>query len=148
VYGGQLLAANNTIQAAFLGSPLFTSSSATTTLTLGTPTATSVVTLSVTPNPVTQQVPNANGATFFFTIKLTETAGVPTTVTGFSFAGTSYSGSIVHFFGSNALPAHGTLTGSISAGNIPTPSSELLVISGMDASGATWSQQVSISFVN
>jgi hypothetical protein len=148
VFGAQVLAANNSIEASFLGSPLFTASSATTTLTLGTPSATSAETLSVTPSPVAQQAPNANGATFFFTVKLSETAGVSTTITGFSFAGMSYAGSIAHFFGSNTLPAHGTLTANLSAGNIPVPASEILVLSGMDASGATWTQQVSISFVN
>ena len=44
----------------------------------------------MTPNPVYQQAPDANGATFSFTIQLNETAGVATTVTGFTFDGVSY----------------------------------------------------------
>ena len=76
VFGGQLLAANNTVQAYYGGSPTFSPSSAAATISLGAPTAASAVVLSVTPNPVYQQAPDANGATFSFTIQLNETAGV------------------------------------------------------------------------
>ncbi len=76
VFGGQLLAANNTVQAYYEGSPTFSASSAAVAISLGSPAATSAVAPSVTPNPVYQQAPDANGATFFFTIKLNETAGV------------------------------------------------------------------------
>ena len=147
VFGGQLLAANNTIQAYYEGSPIFTASSATTTLGLGAPAATSAVTASVTPNPVYQQAPDANGATFSFTVQLQETAGVSTTLTGFTFDGMSFGRSLASFFGSSTLPAHGTLTANLKAGNIPVPSSVVLVFTGKDASGAAWSQQIVVPFL-
>jgi len=147
VFGGQLPAATNTVQAYYGGSPAFSSSSATATASLGTPTATSAVAASVTPNPVYQQAPNANGATFFFTVQLNETAGVGTTVTGFTFGGVSYAGSIANFFGSTTLPAHGTLSASLKAGNIAVPSSVVMVFTGRDASGATWTQQIAVPFL-
>jgi len=105
VSGGQFLAANNTVQAYYGGNPTSGSSSASATITVGAPTATSKVTLSVTPNPVYQQAPDANGATFAFTVRLNETAGVATTVSGFTFDGVSYATSVAHFFGSTTLPA-------------------------------------------
>jgi len=147
VFGGQLQAAANTVQAFYSGSPLFTSSSASGTVNLGTPTATSAVTVSVNPNPVYQQPAQANGATFSFTIKLTETAGVPTTVTGFTVAGVSYAGSIASFFGSPALPAHGALTANLQAANIAVPSSLVMAFTGIDAGGTTWAQQVTVQFL-
>lgn len=147
VFGGQLLAASNTVQAYYGGSPMFSSSSAAATLNLGTPTATSKVVLSVTPNPVYQQAPNANGATFSFTIQLNETAGVDTTVTGCTLGGVSYAASIVSFFGSATLPAHGSLSASLQAVNIAVPSSMAMVLTGRDASGATWTQQIAVPFL-
>jgi subtilase family serine protease len=147
VFGGQLLAANNMVQAYYGGSPTFSSSSAAATLSLGTPTAASAVALSETPNPVYQQAPDANGATFSFTVSLNETAGVATTVTGFTFDGVSYAGSIANFFGSTALPAHGTLSSSLKVGNIAVPSSVVMLFTGRDASGAAWTRQIAVPFL-
>jgi len=147
VFGGQLPAASNTVQAYYGGSPMFSSSSAAATLSLGTPTATSKVVPSVTPDPVYQQAPNANGATFSFTIQLNETAGVDTTVTGFTLGGVSYAASIARFFGSTTLPAHGSLSASLQAANIAVPSSVVIVFTGRDASGATWTQQIAVPFL-
>jgi hypothetical protein len=146
VLGAQLLTANNTVQVYYGGSPIFGSSSAAATLTLGTPAA-SQVALSVTPNPVYQQAPDANGATFSFTVRLSETAGVATTMTGFTFDGVGYAASIAHFFGSNTLPAHGTLSANLKAGNITVPSSVVMVFTGRDSSGAAWSQQIAVPFL-
>jgi len=147
VFGAQLLAANNTAQAFYQGAPTFTPSSGSTTLTVGTPTATSAVTVSETPNPVYQQAPDANGVTFTFTVQLSETAGVATTVTGFTFGGVNYAGSVAKFFGSTTLPAHGSLSANLKAGNIPVPSTQIIVLSGRDASGVTWTKQISVPFL-
>ncbi|MGB9455452.1 MAG: protease pro-enzyme activation domain-containing protein [Bryobacteraceae bacterium] len=147
VSGGQLVAANNTVQAYYGGAPTFGPSSAVATLSVGAPPATSAVTLSVTPDPVYQQAPAANGATFSFTIQLSETQGVSTTVTGFTFDGVNFSSSIAGFFGSATLPAHGTLSTTLKAGNIPVPSSVTMVFTGRDASGATWTRQIAVPFL-
>jgi len=147
VFGGQLLAANNTVQAYYEGSPTFSTSSGAATLTLGSPAATSAVTPSVTPNPVYQQAPDENGATFFFTIRLNETAGVATTVTGLTLNGVSYAGSIAGFFGSATLPAHGALSASLRAASIPVPSSVSMIFTGRDASGAMWTRQIAVPFL-
>jgi subtilase family serine protease len=147
VFGGQLTAAASSVQAAYGGSPTFTPSSGGTTLNLGSPASTSKVVLSVTPNPVHQQAPDAGGATFAFTIQLKETAGVATTVTGFSFAGVSYASSIAKYFGGTALPAHGTLSATLKSASIPAPSTQVILFSGKDASGAAWTQQISVQFL-
>jgi subtilase family serine protease len=146
VFGGQLTAANTTVRADYAGSPTFSSSSATATLSLGTPSAASQVALAVTPNPVHQQAPDASGATFSFTVQLKETAGVATLVTGFSFGGVNYASSIAQFFGSTSLPAHGTLSATLKSKSIVPPSSMVMVFTGKDASGTTWTQQITVSF--
>lgn len=147
VFGSQLLTPNNTVQAAYGGSLTFTGSSASATLNLGTPTASSAVSVTVNPNPVYQQAPAADGAIFSFTIQLKETAGVATTVTGFSFGGVSYATSIGNFFGSTALPAHGTLSANLQSATIVAPMTAPIVFTGRDASGAAWTQQTSVSFL-
>ena len=147
IYGGQLLAQSTTAQAFYAGNPTFQGSNGAVTITLGAPAATSSVAISVTPDPVYQQAPDANGLTFSFTIQLTETAGVATTVTGFTFDGVNYSGSVGQFFGSTSLPAHGTLTSTLKAKNISVPSTVPISFTGRDASGSTWSQQISVPFL-
>ena len=147
VFGSQLLTAANTVQASYAGSPTFAASTASTTLTLGTPTAASAVTVTVTPNPVYQQAPASNGAIFSFTIQLKETAGVATTITGFTFGGVSYAASIAKFFGSTTLPAHGTLTANLQSATIVAPATEAIGFTGRDASGATWSSGTTVSFL-
>ncbi|MDR3699532.1 MAG: protease pro-enzyme activation domain-containing protein [Candidatus Sulfopaludibacter sp.] len=147
VFGGQLTAASSAVEASYGGSPTFTASSGATELSLGTPAANSKVVLSVTPNPVHQQAPDATGATFAFTVQLRETAGVATTVTGFSFGGVSYASSIARYFGGTALPAYGTLSTTLRSGSIPAPSTQVIVFTGKDASGAAWMQQVPVQFL-
>ncbi len=147
VFGGQLTAAASTVEASYGGSPTFTASSGTAMLSLGTPATTSKVVLSATPNPVHQQAPDASGATLIFTVQLKETAGVGTTLTGFSFGGVSYTSSIVRYFGGTALPANGTLSTTLRSASIPVPSTQLMLFTGKDASGASWSQQVTVQFL-
>jgi hypothetical protein len=146
VSGGRLVTADNTVQANYGGSPTFGPSSASATITVGNP-ATSQVVVSVTPNPVYQQAPDANGATFSFTVQLSDTSGISTTLTGFTFDGVSFTTSIAKFFGSTALAAHGTLAANLKAGNINVPSTVLMVFNGRDATGAAWTQQISVPFL-
>lgn len=105
------------------------------------------MTASVTPNPVYRQAPDASGATFSFTVQLQETAGVSTTLTDFTFDGMSFGGSLASFLGGATLPAHGTLTANLKAGNIPVPSTVVMVFTGRDTSGAAWSQQAAVPFL-
>ena len=69
-----------------------------------------------------------------------------TTVTGFSFDGVSYAASIAKFFGSTALPAHGTLSANLKVGNVAVPSSVVMVFTGRDARGAAWTRQSAAPF--
>lgn len=147
VLGSQLSTGANTILASYGGSTGFNGSSASVVVTITVPTTTSAIVPSVSPNPVYQQTPDANGFSFFFTVSLNEIAGVATTLTDFTFFGTSYASQISSFFGTSAIPAHGTISAALGATVNTIPSTGVLGFSGRDASGATWTQQISVQFL-
>ncbi len=147
VFGSQLSTGANTILASYGGGTGFNGSSASVVVTITVPTTTSAIVPSVSPNPVYQQAPDANGFSFFFTVSLNEIAGVATTLTDFTFFGTSYASQISSFFGTSAIPAHGTISAALGATVNTIPSTGVLGFSGRDASGATWTQQISVQFL-
>ncbi len=99
-----------------------------------------------TPNPVAEQPPNAQGDSWFYTISLSETAGVATNLTGFMFNGTDYSSQIVSYFGSSTIPAHGTISVNLEASGLTVPATLVFSFTGVDAGGRQWSQQLSVPF--
>ena len=116
----------------------------------GMPAAHSAVVPSVVPNPVYQGKPDADGYSWFFTVKLTETAGVATTLTGFTytvagFAAQDLSSSITALFGSATIPAKGTLSAALRT-QLSAPGNVTLGFSGADANGSKWTQQITVPF--
>jgi uncharacterized protein (TIGR03437 family) len=106
----------------------------------------SSVAISCSPNPVFEQQPNAQGYSWFYTITLSEMAGVSTTLTGFSIDGTDYSSQLASDFGSVTLAAHGILSANLEAKNLTVPANLVFVFTGVDAGGRQWSQQLSVPF--
>jgi len=78
-------------------------------------------------------------------IQLQEQAGVPTTITGFTINGTNFTPSIGAFFGTTQMAAQATLTGTMVIQWTPLPATLVFVFTGVDASGAQWSQTVSLA---
>jgi uncharacterized protein (TIGR03437 family) len=146
VYGSQLAVGSNKITASYGGSNNFNPSSSSVTVTVTLPTANSAIIPSVVPNPVYQQTADAQGYSWFYTVRLAEIAGVATTLTGFSIDGADYSASIASFFGSTAIPAHGTLSAAMRSMGLKVPANRVFLFSGKDSSGAAWSQQITVSF--
>ena len=146
VYGSQLAAGANIVTVSYGGSTNFKFSSGSATVNVTVSTAASAVIPSLVPNPVYQQAPDSDGFTFFFTVRLSEIAGVATTLTDFTFGGTSYATSIPAFFGSANLPAHGALSAALRATVQTVPSTITLGFSGVDLSGQTWTQQIVVPF--
>jgi uncharacterized protein (TIGR03437 family) len=147
IFGSQLSTGANTIVASYGGGTAFNGSTGSVVVTITVPTTTSAVVPSVSPSPVYQQAPDSNGFTFFFTVSLNEIAGVATTLTDFTFFGTSYASQISNFFGTSAIPAYGTISAALGATVNTVPSTGVLGFTGRDASGATWSQQISVQFL-
>ena len=109
--------------------------------------ASSKVTISVSPNPVYQQAPDSNGDAWRFTVKLTETAGVGTTLTAFKAGSSDLSSSIPTFFGTNRISAGGTVTANLGYKVLTVPSTVTFEADGTDAGGRTWSSQIVVPFL-
>ncbi|MBZ5617281.1 MAG: Ig-like domain repeat protein [Acidobacteriia bacterium] len=144
VYGGQFAVGNDTVTAYYSGDVSFNASSASTVIAASLPLANSAVVPSVTPNPVYQQQPDADGYVWRFTLKLAEMAGVATTLTDFTFNGTSRASEIPNLFGSATIPPGGTLSAPLRAKDISPPAALVLGFSGVDADGRLWSQQMAV----
>jgi uncharacterized protein (TIGR03437 family) len=147
IYGSQLKAGSNSITAFYGGTTAFSASSGTRTVTVTVPTAASSVVPSIVPSPIYQQAPDADGYAWFFTVRLTEIGGVASKLTGFTFGSVDYSSSILDFFGSSTLPAHGTLSAPLRASGLTVPVDRVFTFSGVDASGGQWSQQLTATFL-
>ncbi len=147
VNGSQLAVGANPISVSYGGSATFAPSSGSATVTVTVPTTSSAVVPSVTPNPVYQQAPDADGYAWFYTVRLNEIAGTATTLTGFSIAGTDHTADIPAWFGSTTLPAHGTIEAAIRSRGLTVPSDRVFMFSGVDANGRQWSQQISVPFL-
>ncbi len=111
-----------------------------------TPPLNSAVVVSIDQNPVFQQTPDSSGNPWRFTLTLTEEAGAATTVTGFTIDGVSYTAQIASLFKSAAIPAGGSISAAIGLKNEAVPRNVVFAFTGVDASGNTWSQQMSIPF--
>lgn len=106
----------------------------------------SAVVPSLDQNPVYEQQPDANGNSWVFKLTLSEEAGIPTTLTGMTINGVDYGSQISHLFGGSAIPADGSISASIGLSNLNVPTNVAFTFNGLDASGKTWSQQLSIPF--
>jgi uncharacterized protein (TIGR03437 family) len=104
-----------------------------------------VVVPSVGQDPVYQTGDN----TWAFTLTLTEEAGVATTLTGFTINGVSYASQIASLFGTAAISARGSISGSYTLQNLDVSSGPVNVVfrfSGVNAGGATWSTTMTVPF--
>jgi len=147
VNASQLNTGTNTITASYGGATGFNASSASVTVSVSVPTTPSFVVPSVAPNPVFQQAPDSNGHTFLYTLRLSEIAGTPTTLTGLTIAGTDYSSDIQSWFGTANIPANGTIAASMWSQPSSLPANFVFGFSGTDASGARWTQQITVAFL-
>jgi uncharacterized protein (TIGR03437 family) len=143
VNASQLTTGNNTITASYGASNGFAASSGSVTVSVGASTVPSTVVPSVTPNPVFQ----APDGTFLYTVRLSEIAGTAATLTGFTMDGFDHSSQIQNWFGSANLPANGTISAALGSQPSSVPVNWAFGFSGTDASGATWTQQITVPFL-
>jgi len=102
---------------------------------------TSAVTVAIDQNPVFE-----TGGLWSFALTLTDEASVATRLTGFTINGVDNSSLIGSKFGGGAIAANGTITANLTLNNLSVPTNVLFGFSGVDASGQTWSYQMSIPF--
>lgn len=134
----------NTVYALYSGDANFNGSSAAANVGVNIPANGSVVLATISPNPVYQSAPDAQGFSWFYTITLRELAGTATTLTSFTINGTPVA--ISSFFSSTTIPAKGTLTAGIRSSGLTVPTTRVYAFAGADGTGRTWSQQVTVTF--
>jgi uncharacterized protein (TIGR03437 family) len=143
VSASQLPIGAGTVWAIYSGDASFSGSSASLVVTVGYPAGGSAVAASVSPNPIFASAYALGYYSWACSVALKETAGVATTLTGFTINGAPQT--ISNFFGSTSIPANGTLSSStIHATGTSAPTTAIFGFSGTDAGGQTWSRQVSI----
>jgi uncharacterized protein (TIGR03437 family) len=146
VYGSHWPVGNNIITVSYSGSSGFAASSVSVAVTVGVPTSSSAIIPSVVPNPVYEEQPDSDGYSWFYTVRLTEIAGVSTTLSSFSIDGNDHSADIATWFGSTTIQANGTLSADIRSKLKSVPATRVFNFGGTDASGQPWTQQISVPF--
>ncbi|MBS1876964.1 MAG: S8 family serine peptidase [Acidobacteria bacterium] len=111
------------------------------------PASEALVVVTITPNPVYQQKADSSGNQWFYTITLTEEAGVAATLSSLTIDGSPVSAaSLTSWFGSLSIPARGSLTVSLGVGALQVPRTRVYKFTGTDASGRAWSQEIPVLF--
>ena len=138
VTGPNLPVGSNSVTAIYLGDSNFGSSQGSAYVNVVTAPAGSFVSIHITPNPAHEGQ--------LIQVSLTEEAGVPTTITGWTINGANDFPFFAQDFGSTSLPANGTLSTTITSAAPPViPSNRVYVFTGVDANGRTWSQQYTLT---
>ncbi len=107
----------------------------------------SAVVPSVDQNPVYQQPAASGTQPWTYQITLTEEGGVATTLTDFTINGQSQASQISSIFGTAVIPAGGSIKSSgLGFSTLTVPTTVVFGFSGIDASGRTWSTQLSVPF--
>ncbi len=133
-----IAAGNGTVTALYSGDGVFESSAGSTPVTLNVPASGSLVVPSITPNPVYQ-----SGTGWPYSVTLTEKAGTATTLTGFTVNGVTQN---LTFFTNTDIPANGKISDSL-VGTVVPPLDRVFRFTGRDASGQTWTTQMTVSFL-
>ncbi len=136
--GMTIAGSNLVVGALYSGDSHYLASSGTASLTLKLPASGSLVIPSLSPNPVYQV-----GSTWSFLLRLSEMAGVATTVTGFTINGAN----TISTLPNPNLAAHGSLTVSLTGSGLTVPSNQTFQLQGIDNSGATWQQDLVVPFL-
>ena len=142
VSGGVLAVGANTVIALYSGDAIWNGSSAATSVSVSVPPANSAVAVSVSPNPAYWTAPDSSGNTYTFTLLLTEMAGVASTISSVSVDGAAISPATV--FGGASLPANGSLPGTIHLNRSAGAATVNVAVSGKDAGGSSWTQQIPV----
>jgi uncharacterized protein (TIGR03437 family) len=105
------------------------------------PATASAVVPSIDQNPVFQ-----TGGSWTFVLTLNEEAGIGTKLTGFTVDGVNRTADIATLFGTAAIQPRGSITARLTLSSIAAPKNVVFSFSGVDATGATWTTDMSVPF--
>ena len=106
------------------------------------------VSVAVTPDPIYQQPPDADGAQWALTLHLAETSGIAATITGLKIDATDYSSQLTGIFGTVVLPGSSTLSSvALRMKNLAVPVISTVQVTGVDAAGQGWQATTQIQFL-
>jgi uncharacterized protein (TIGR03437 family) len=130
------------VWATYGGDNVYSGSSGSLTITVGLPQSGSAVVPSAVQNPVYADI---TGATWTARIQLTESAGVATTLTGFSVDGAPLS---LNLFNGTQLAPHGVIKASVDFTTLIVPVTRTFTFMGADSGGLPWTQQLKVTFLS
>lgn len=140
VAGPRLPVGSTSMVAAYSGDSDFNGSTGSAVVHVAARSSGSGVVVSITPNP-------AHGGQFV-KVSLTEENGAGTTITGWTINGVDNFFRFATDFGSNTLPALGTLSAAFStAAGLSIGATRLYVFTGVDADGRKWTQQYTLTLI-
>ncbi|MBZ5724688.1 MAG: Ig-like domain repeat protein [Acidobacteriia bacterium] len=134
-----IAAGNGTVTAMYSGDAVYNASAGTATVALNLPASGSLVVLSVSPDPV----PETTGPQWPYTLTVRERAGVATKLTKFTINGVNN----LSVFDTTDLPANGTMSLALAGSGLTPPIDRVFILTGADADGRTWTQQITVPFV-
>src|SRR5579871_1364198 len=143
-----LSAGSNTITAVYGGAANWNSSAGTMAVTVSVPSGVSAVVASISSNPVYELPPDASGTRWNYTITLTNESAIAGTLTKFTIDGSDDFANLKNALGTATIGANQSLSATLTARNLNAPVNRVFAFTGTDASGATWSQQLTIQFVS
>jgi uncharacterized protein (TIGR03437 family) len=135
--GSLIVGGNLIVGALYSGDSNYVASSGTTTVAVKLPASGSLVIPTVTPNPVPQL-----GFGWPYALRLSEMAGVATQLTAFTIDGENN----LNNFQTTNIAANGSLSVELQGSGLTVPVNRNFHFEGMDASGATWQQNLVVPF--
>ncbi|HEV1285700.1 MAG TPA: protease pro-enzyme activation domain-containing protein [Bryobacteraceae bacterium] len=133
------------IAAEYSGDAAFSSSGATKSIQVTTPTGVASVIPSA-PTTVYPQYPDAQGLSWQTSISLIEVAGTPALLTGLTIDGVAQT--LSQYFPSTAIQPKGTLTATFVFRGLAPPVTKTFVFTGTDPTGLIWSRQVAVNYLS
>jgi uncharacterized protein (TIGR03437 family) len=140
-----LASGTGTVSAVYSGDATYSGGSASVRIQITIPTGVSAIVPTVNPSPVFAAPADAQGLSWQTIVRLTEVAGVPSTLTGFTIDGQSQP--LAQYFPSTSIIAKGSLSADLILRNLAYPVTKTLGFTGIDSSGATWTRSVPVTFL-
>jgi uncharacterized protein (TIGR03437 family) len=131
------------LSAVYSGDTVFSSGGATKLIEITAPASASAIVPSG-PNTVWASPPDAEGLSWQTTLSLQDASGVPALLTGFSIDGQTQT--LSQYFPSPDIPGNGAIQTTVVFRNLTTPLTRTFAFTGIDATGQSWSRQLSVRY--